>query len=465
MATPPVEQRGTCDRGTGAIGTASGAVPKANAPSNVPESTTALIGNCYEFITINEERSNPRKGTGVHRVIREQMVTYLRAQGYESSLKITLPDASFNHYRNKNNLLLGRGEKSGNGYVDIAVRSRSGAVMLLAEIKPANWSMLEGEAQLDNYINKANANENIKREWNVRFFSPLRPLDAILPPEIIYQSRRFEIRWCRPGIIVYKEIEKKEEDKKNRKKESPRSVAELVAEGKPWQEYVYPIRSRSASPAMKFEAWVPEALRNDILANNIPEGVYRNRYQAAWPSGYTSNVVVWNKRGPFGREYQFYQEFPTDPAFYEYLTQKKGLSQWQGELVRSTLIEYNDDLWSLISPKGAVSSMSPYYARDELRTIYAEVLKGVVGGSAQIVASGAAITGIANAMRQRATSSRSLDNEATSGTRDEPLPDWVMKAIEKGSKATRKHRTPDWEKAIDKGFEAARKQLTTEVKP
>lgn len=445
MAAPPVEQRGTGDRGTSARGAGSGTALKANAPAKAPDPTPARIGNCREFITVNEERSNPLKGIGVHRVIREQLLLYLRAQGYGPPLKIKLPDASFAHYRDQDTLLIGN-KSSGSGYVDIAVRSRSGDVMLVAEIKPANWAALIGEEQLDNYINKANANEDIKRQWNVLVFSPMRSLEATLPPEIIYQSRRFEIRWCGPGIIVYKEIEKKEEDKKNKKKERPRSVAELVAEGKPWQEYAHPIRSRSASRAMKFETWVPEALRNDILANNIPEGVYRNRYQAAWPSGYTSNVVLWYKRGSFGREYQYYQEFPTDPAFYEYLTQKKGLSQWQRELVRSTLIEYNNDLWSLIAPypnseTGVAPSMSPYYARDELRTIYAEILKGVVGGSASIVASGAAITGIANAMRQRATQGRSLDIESASGTRDEPLPDWAMKAIEKGFEAARKHRT------------------------
>jgi hypothetical protein len=75
------------------------------------------------------------------------------------------------------------------------------------------------------------------------------------------------------------------------------------------------------------------------------------------------------------------------------------LSNWQRELVRSTLVEYNNDLYSLIAlnpETGVPSSMSPYYARDELRTIYAEILKGVVSGSAKIVGAGAVITSVGN---------------------------------------------------------------------
>jgi hypothetical protein len=444
MAAPPVEQRGTGDRGTTAPGTGSGAAKTGGAPADTPKAkpskqapspTPAPIGSCYEYITVNPEKSDTRTGTGIHRVVREQVGAHVSAQGYGPPLKIRLPDASFSHYRDKNSVT------SSYGDVDLAFRSRAGSVMLVAEVKPANWEAPIGETQLANYIDKANANEEIKKQWGVLVFSPMRPLDATLPPEVIYQSRRFEIRWCGPGMILYKEIDKKKEEEEDKKKKNNEG-----AKPKSWAEQVKVIGS--APRTLEFQSWVPEALRRDIQVNTLSDGLYRNRYQAAWPSGYTSNVVLWVKTGPFGREYQYYQDFPSQPEFYQHLAAKNGLSDWQRELVRSTLVQYNDNLFSLLSPDsrtGAPSSMSPYYARDELRTIYAEVLKGVVGGSALIVTSGAAITSIANAMRQRATGGkgvegRSIGKEDTPGTKEQPLPDWVMKAVEKGFEAARQRQ-------------------------
>lgn len=445
MAAPAVEQRGTGDRGTAARGTTAADARKTKPPAKAPSPTPAPIGSCREFITVNPEFSNTSTGTGIHRIIREQVGAYIAAQGYSLPLNIRMPDASFAHYRDGNFLTIGN-KGSGNGDVDLAFRSRSGAVMLVAEIKPANWEAIQGETQLANYIDKANANEDVLHQWNVIVFSPMRPVEAMLPREVIYLSRRFEIRWCGPGIILYKEIRERDEEEKKKKKERPKSRA-AQAQPQSWADRVKPLEA--APRKIEFQAWVPEALRQDILATKLPEGVYRDRYQAAWPSGYKSNVVVWVKRVARGYEYQYYQEFPSEPAFYEYLATKKGMSEWQRDLVRATLVEYNNDLFSLISPSsvtGEPSSMSPYYARDELRTIYAEVLKGVIGGSARIVASGAAITGIANAMRQRAVQNRSVENPGTGKRSDEPvsveqpLPDWVTKAIERGFEQARQRQ-------------------------
>ncbi len=324
--------------------------------------------------------------------------------------------------------------------------------MLLAEVKPANWEVVDGETQLANYIEKANANEDVKRRFEVSVFSPMRPADALLPAEVVYASRRFQVRWCGPGIIVYKEIDKandkrekeKQADKDQQKKQASQAQAGergQTASGKTksWAEQVQVLRS--APRALELPSWTPEALRREIQAGTLADGLYRNRFSAAWPSGYSTNVVVWVKTGPFGREYQFYQEFPAEPALYQYLAARKGMSEWQRELVRSTLVQYNEDLWSLIAPDsktGVASSMSPYYARDELRRIYEEILKGVVGGSARILGAGAAITGISNAMRQRATEGRSIAREeGPAPTKEEPLPDWVNQAVQKGIDAYR----------------------------
>jgi len=461
-----LEQRGTSNRGTDP-GTSDSSKSTTSAAARNPSKavsagdptggTVAPIGNCRDFITIDPEKSDTRTGIAVHRVIREQVGKYIGTQGYGPPVPIRLPDASFAHYRDQNTLSIGN-KGSGQGDVDLAFRSRSGNVMLLCEIKPANWEALIGETQLANYIDKANANEEIKRKLALQVFSPMRPDDAMLPAEVNAVSRRFVIKWCGPGIILYKEVNKKDDREKQKQDTDKKSSNDLKqqqqaskSQGNDQASATEPAKPRSlevlrsAPRRLDLPAWTPPALREAIQQQKLPDGLYRDRFTAAWPSGYSTNVVVWVKTTALGTEYQFYQEFPADPGFYQYLAKRKELSEWQRELVRSTLVEYNNDLWSLLSPDsrtGAPSSMSPYYARDELRRIYAEVLKGVVGGSLQIVASGSAITSVANAMRQRATGGRaiegrSIQDEPSAGTREDPLPDWVTQAVEAGAKAFR----------------------------
>lgn len=459
MAGPPVEQRATgkTERGTDTAASKPGAgernPPKREPEPIAPSAPVAPIGSCLDFITTNPERSDTRTGTGVHRIIREQVGAYIGRQGYGPPIPIRLPDASFAHYRDQNTLSIGN-KGSGQGDVDLAFRSRSGNVMLLAEVKPANLEALVGETQLANYIEKANANDDVKRRFGVSVFSPMRPIDALLLAEVTYIGRRFQIRWCGPGIILYKEIEKdkdkkekekdKNENKKGQQKQASQAQAKeqgkATATGKPrsWAEQLHILGS--APRPLQLPSWAPEALRREIQAGTLADGLYRDRFSAAWPSGYSTNVVVWVKTGPFGKEYQFYQEFPSDPAFYRYLANRNGLSDWQRELVRSTLVDYNNDLWSLIAPDaktGVPSSMSPYYARDELRRIYEEVLKGVVGGSARILLTGAAITSVSNLMRQRGTEGRSITRDDPAPTKEDPLPDWVSQAVQKGADAYR----------------------------
>jgi len=455
MASPPVEQRGTGDRGITASRTNKVTDSKVNKRRpKAPNPTPAPIGSCSEYLTINPELSDTSTGTGIHRIIREQVGPYITRQGYGLPLKIRLPDGSFEHYRDGKFLNIGN-KGSGNGDVDLAFRSRSGSVMLLAEIKPANWEALVGETQLANYIDKANNNEDILRKWEVLVFSPMRADSVKLPRIVIYQSRRFQVKWCGPGIIVYKEI-----GKKKKKKRDPKENQDVKEQSKEEANdkykkldltnplsFVEPLTSKPRK--IEFEPWVPEALRQEILANKTPDGLYRGQYQAAWPSGHTANVVVWVKRGPLGREYQYYLEFPIDQGFYDYFAKKKGLSDWQRNLVRATLVEYNKDLFSLLSPNsvtGEPSSRSPEYARIELRTIYAEILKGVAKGSAQIVLGGAGITALGNSMKQRATLGRGVEHTGTGknadkiGTAEEPLPDWINKAFEQGFKQARQSK-------------------------
>jgi hypothetical protein len=348
--------------------------------------------------------------------------------------------------------------------------------MLLGEIKPANWNSFrqQAEMQLENYIDKANNNEDMKRAYGVQVFSPMVPDRFILPPLVYSLGKVFEIRWCRPGLILYKEVRRKDRDKDEKQKQQPykeeikeqrTTSADARSTSRPGIEIL-----RSAPRAVTFESWTPEQLRRDISANTLADGLYRDRYTARWAYGSPTNVVVWVKTvvvsvNPLStaKEYQYYQEYPTDPSFYEVFAKKRGLSTWRTELVRNTLTDYNRDLWSLIAPDaktGLPSSRSPYYARDELRTIYAEVLKGVLLGSAAIVGAGASITSTTNVVAQRGTARSSVTPQRTPARPgEEPLPDWVSKNVQKGADQP----LPDWvSNAVQRGgdlFRELEKQM------
>jgi hypothetical protein len=108
---------------------------------------------------------------------------------------------------------------SGEGKPDLAYKSRSGNVMLLAEIKPANtFGLAFAEEQLANYLIKGNANEELKAELGVKVFSPMFSQTYTPPPYINVLRKKVRVMWCGPGVIVYKAVEEKEEKKKKKKK-------------------------------------------------------------------------------------------------------------------------------------------------------------------------------------------------------------------------------------------------------
>ena len=390
---------------------------------------------CIDFVTVNPEKSDAAKGTAVHRAVREQVAAVVQSQ-YGPRVSVRLSDASFAPYKDKTSLLIG-GKRTGEGDVDLAFRSPFSKTLLLAEIKPANWSaLIDGEQQLNNYINKANQSDQAKKAYGVTSFSPMLPDRFSLPP-VVSQGRWFEIRWCLPGVIVYKEVRKKrdQDDETAQQSESQRARAQRGASA----------QDRSTSPAVSLPSWTPAQLRRDLTAGTLEDGLYRNRYQGAWPSGESTNVVVWVKtaatqRGVY-RDVQFYQEFPSSPAFYERFARRRGLSDRQADLIRRTMIDYNRDLWSLIAPDpvtGRASGRSPEYARAELRTIYSEILKGVLDASARILGAGAAATSVTNAMARRGTPTAPAEPEPRSTpSREPPLPEWVSRAVQKGAELFR----------------------------
>jgi hypothetical protein len=169
--------------------------------------------------------SDPATGIAV-----EQAIKAILTGRYGPGESLTLSDASAGPMRTGRNTAtippqkfdINVGSLLGIGRPDLAYRSRTGRAMLLAEIKPANWDqLLAGEAQLLNYINKANQDPELRRVYGV--FSPMGPGGRIrIPSRVNVGPRKFRVMWCGPGIIVYQEIKprKKKEKKKKEKKKS-----------------------------------------------------------------------------------------------------------------------------------------------------------------------------------------------------------------------------------------------------
>ena len=143
-------------------------------------------------------------------------------------VRFAMTDASAAPYRTE--YLKGKGKRPGimpqvisffsQGNPDLAFKSRSGEVMLLAEIKPGNWAGLAfAEEQLGNYIVKGNENEELKQELGVKVFSPMISATYTPPPVVNVLGKQVRTMWCGPGVIVYKAVETDEEKKKRKKKE------------------------------------------------------------------------------------------------------------------------------------------------------------------------------------------------------------------------------------------------------
>jgi hypothetical protein len=402
--------------------------------------------DCHAFATNDPEKSTASKGTAVHRAIREQLEQRFNRLGYGPSVRVSFADAAFAPYSDRLSLTIG-GKRQGVGYIDLAFRSQSKrkppakAVMVLAEIKPANWpALIDGETQLGNYLEKANNDDDVKAKYGVSEFQPMLPSSFPLPRYIYCLGEAFQIRWCGSGLILYKQVRRKKEESEREKRTGeqtrPASGAVAASESRATDRPIKVEILRSS----RLPAWTPDQLRRDIQAGTLTDGLYRNRYMGAWPqAAQPTNVVVWVKTSALGREVQFYQEYPSDPAFYQQFGKRRGLSVSQADLIRRVMTEYNRDLWSLIAPDpltGIASSRSPYYARDELRYIYDQILKDTLSGSATIIGTGAAVGALGAAAR-----SAGVRGTGTPGTRpaasaqEAPLPAWVTEAVEKGFEA------------------------------
>ena len=153
--------------------------------------------------------------------------------------RIEFPDASSAPYRTE-----GRGTviepqeiggMLGGGRPDIAVKSKAGMAMLLAELKPGNVVGVGlGIDQLANYIEKGNSRDNadLRARLGVKVFTPMLPTFWEPPKSLRVDTRRFRVYWMGPGLLLYKEIGGKKKKKKNEKSKG-KAQQKKPAEHKP----------------------------------------------------------------------------------------------------------------------------------------------------------------------------------------------------------------------------------------
>jgi hypothetical protein len=111
------------------------------------------------------------------------------------------------------------GGAAGKGYPDLA--HKDGRKVEVAEIKPAApGGLVDGEVQVLNYVTKGNSPENagwrrsqgLQAKGPLSLMSPLRyqpPAKLSLPQS---SGRQIEVRWCGPGVILYRGLTANETD-------------------------------------------------------------------------------------------------------------------------------------------------------------------------------------------------------------------------------------------------------------
>ena len=427
MPAPPESSRGAARPASGepaatsrGNGTGSSTAPAQPATKPNPRKTSDPPGagtnagaqpGCWAFITVNPEKSTLRKGTAVHGAIRDQISDLLAAR-YGRRVPVHMPDASAAPFKDKNRIT-GGGKREGEGDVDLAFCNAPAKTMMLAELKPANLrGLTDGEPQLQNYIDKGNANEDLKKRLQVTEFVRMDPDPRTLPRPAWWMGRAFELQWCVAGIVLYKEI-KNDEDEEKQKEQRAEKRARAQNELTPQQ--------RALEQSLHFKPWTPEALKNDIVRGLLEDGLYLNRYQLAWPSGEVTNVVVWVKTGAGARDFQYYQQYPESAGFFERFAARRGLSPRQADLIRRVMIEYNRDLLKFVVDRnGRLTGIGPWAARDLVRQMYIDRLRLVVSESARDLVTAGAAQEVAKTVQGVVGIARSIQGARSTPVREAP---------------------------------------------
>src|SRR5262245_9625227 len=169
---------------------------------------------CVDFFLRDPEVSDERTGTLVHKALQNWMDEKGR---FGERFRLALPTGSKAPLMD-NSYTVG-GPRQGPGYFDLAYKSNQLRVVEGAELKPANAKgYADALVELQWYLDKGNADEELKREHGITEFRPMEPWKFPLPHTLYVESRRFRLIWCAPGIILYKEIGRKKDRDAEEKK-------------------------------------------------------------------------------------------------------------------------------------------------------------------------------------------------------------------------------------------------------
>jgi hypothetical protein len=176
---------------------------------------------CVDFFMRDPEVSDQRTGTLVHKALQDWM-----DKRFGKRFKLPLPTGSKAPLEEKSHVV--GGVRQGPGYFDLAYTSEQLRIVEGAELKPANVNgYTDGLEELKWYLDKGNADEDLKRRHGIIEFRPMEPWKFPLPRPLYVESRRFRLIWCSPGVILYKEIAKRksERDEEATKRTQPAKLA------------------------------------------------------------------------------------------------------------------------------------------------------------------------------------------------------------------------------------------------
>ena len=164
---------------------------------------------------------------------------------------------------------------------------------------------------------------------------------------------------------------------------------------------IVPIRAAEPPP---LPAWLPLHVLEQVLGFSLPNGVHRFAGTEPW-----GDIVVWIRRSS-NNSYlraEAYQEFPGTIDYYLAFTDG---DHWTANILLDVFTQFNAEMRYFVEKKG----LSPSEARAEIHRINNECFKIVLEACATIMASGASISAITQAMR---TMSAKLINAARGSMR------------------------------------------------
>jgi Domain of unknown function (DUF4157) len=187
--------------------------------------------SCPELISPTDQEATNGIGNPAHDAIED----YFRGKVGSRFWQQVIPGASFAPYRTEDpdprhrepgsreeqvepQIIGGRG---GPGTPDLGYREARSPVVELAEVKPAILQygafggLVEGAAQLANYIDKGMSPENSgwRGRRRIKTFVPMLPERMIWPNSLSTEAgRKIAVGWCGPGLVGYRPLSAEESE-------------------------------------------------------------------------------------------------------------------------------------------------------------------------------------------------------------------------------------------------------------